>query len=1035
MGGGASGQGPMMEAIIDRPIATAIVYLAVLALGVFSYLNTPLELAPKEDFPQLDIVASWPGVPPGIILTRVTAPLEEAVIAVRGVRKVTSASETGNSRITVELDPQADPRFIHLALREEIAKVGRILPYGVRPSLEPYVPDDFKVRPFLSFTVSAAMSLPRLRETVKDKLEFGLGSVPGVARVEVTGGSDPELRVVLDRKKLMTYDIQPMEVHSALNRRLKVLPAGTVRKGGQEFNLRVFGGLSEPGELGETVVAHTGGNILRVRDLARIDKAYGESRAINRLNGQPTVSLTIYKEKGTNTLKTAAAVKKKLAAIRRELPRDLTFKKADDESLEIRRKLKDLTLLAGTITAVVFLMVLLVLRSLGPSLLILSSIACSVVITFNIIYVFGISMNMMTLGALALGFGMFVDNSIVVFENILRLRERGVPPRQAAIQGSREVFTAVLASTLTTVSVFLCFPYFQGRLRIYYLPLAIVMVAALSASLLVSCTLIPSLSRPLIKPTREARTGRPGGGFERSLDRVIRRPIKVLLAVGAIFFGSAGWFMKEVPAGEFPNWYSKERLSIIIGLPPGTDLEKTDGVIRKFEAKVLEADCAKEMITYISPERAQATITFPPEIERSSRPYALKEQLIELAAQFAGIDCGIYGFDPQGFYSSLGSGTPYGSSIKFYGYNLKKLKEITSELARTLLRNPRIKDFRIVSSRRGSRATDSFEYVIKIDKEALGNYDVSPTDLYFHLRSLVRGSLGAPLQATVGGREIALPIKFPEAELIDIKGLQDSLFKTAGGDYLRLGDVSRIEERPIAGSIDRENQQYQQTLSWEFRGPSKAAENYKRTLSASLRLPPGFSATPDEPWRVTTEESSEIKSAAIFSLIFIFMILAALYESFIQPFFIMLAVPLGLIGVFLAFIVTGASFDASAYIGVILLGGIVVNNAILLVDHINLKRRQGLALLEAVLKGTQERVRPILMTTSTTIFGLLPMLFITTEAGRREVWSSLALCTAGGLVSSTALILIVVPVFYFYGDRLKLRFEGKIAEARAARRS
>ncbi|OGD20204.1 MAG: hypothetical protein A2W03_13255 [Candidatus Aminicenantes bacterium RBG_16_63_16] len=1024
-----------MKVIIDRPVATAMIYLAVLALGVFSYLNTPLELAPKEDFPQMDIVASWPGVPPEIIQTQVTAPLEEAVIAVKGVRKVKSTSEIGNSRITVEIDPKADLEFANLALREEIAKVERTLPYGVRPSLEPYVPDDFRVQPFLSYTISAAMSVQKLRETVKDRLEFGLGSVKGVARVAITGGSDPELRVVLDRKKLKAYEIQPYKIYSALSQRLQAFPTGTVRKGEQEFILRISDIISGPRELGQTVVGHTGANILRLGDLARIEPAYGDIYAINRINGQPTVSLTVYKEKGTNTLKTAEAVKEKLAAIRRELPRDLTFKTVDDESLEVRKKLKDIYLLAGIITAVVFLMVFNVLRSFKPSLLILSSIAFSVVITFNLIYVFKISMNMLTLGALALGFGMFVDNSIVVFENILRLRERGVPPRQAAIQGPGEVFVAVLASTLTTMSVFFSFPYFQGRLRIYYLPLAIVMVSALSASLLVSYTLIPSLSLPLIKTTRQPGTQKPGAGFEKFLTFVIRHPVEVLLVVGAIFYGSYKWFKKEVTIGEFPRWYSKEMLYVSIGMSPGTDIEKTDGVIKKFEDKVLEADYTKEMNTYISPERAYATITFPPEIERSFRPYALKEQLIQLATQFAGIDCGIYGFDPQGYYSSTGTGTFYDSSIKFYGYNLKKLKEITSELARTLVRNPRIKDFRVVSGRWGWWRTDSFEYVIKIDKEALRNYDVSPTELYYHLQSLIRGRLSAPLRATIGGREIALSIKFPEADLLDIKGLQDSLFKTAGGEYLRLGDVSRLEERPIAGSIDRENQQYQQTLSWEFRGPSKAAENYKKALYASLRLPPGFSATLEEPWRMTTEEKGEIRFALIFSLLLIFMILAALYESFIQPFFIMLAVPLELIGVFLAFIVLGASFDASAYIGVILLGGIVVNNAILLVDHINLKRRQGLDLLESVLKGTRDRVRPILMTTSTTVFGILPMLFIKAEVGRPEIWSSLALCTAGGLVSSTILILIVVPIFYLYGDRLKPWFAGKLGEARAVWRS
>lgn len=1020
----------MMTSAIDRPVATAMIYLAVLALGLFSYLHTPLELAPREDFPQMDVATAWPGVAPEIMEAQVTAPLEEAMVAVKGVRRVQSSSDLGNSRITVELDPKADIEFTGLALREEIAKVGRTLPFGVRPGLEPYVPDDFKVRPFLRATISAAMSLPKLREAVKDRLEFGLGSISGVARVAVSGGSDPEIQILLDPDRLAAFDIRPQEVVIALSRRLRTFPTGTVRQGRREFILRIADPVGGASELGETVVARAGARVLRLADLARIEPSYGEVSAINRINGQPTVSLTVYKVKGANTLRTAAAVQKRLAAIRQELPRGLTFKTVDDESQEIRKKLKDLYLLAGIITAVVFLMVFVVLRSLKPSLLVLLSVVFSVVITFNLIYVFRVSMNMLTLGALALGFGMFVDNSIVVFENILRLRERGAPPRQAAVQGSKEVFLAVLASTLTTVSVFFSFPYFQGRLRIYYFPLAIVMASALSASLLVSFTLIPSLSRPVVRTTRRPKPWKTGAGFERFLSRAVRQPVKVLFIVGAAFTGSWLGFKTAVTTGDFPRWYSEEALLVSIGMPPGTAIEMTDAVIKKFEDAALRADCPKEVNVYIFPERAYAAITFPPDVERSPRPYALREELVRLAAQLAGLDCGIFGFDPQGYYSSTDTDAFSNSSIMLRGYNLKKLKGITSELAQTLLRNPRIKDVKVVSGRGGWRRTDSFESVIELDREALRNHDVSPAELCEHLQTLLPGRLSAPLRATIGGREIPISVKFPGADQADINGLQGSLIRTAAGEYLRFGDVSRLEERPIAGSINREDQQYRQTLSWEFRGPSKAAEDFKRALQAGLRLPPGFSATLEEPWRLTSAEKGEIGFAIVSSLILIYLILAALYESFIQPLVILLAVPLELMGVFLAFIITGAAFDASAYIGVILLSGIVVNNAILLVDRINLMRRRGADLLDAVVQGTRDRVRPILMTTGTTVLGILPMLLIKPEAGRREIWSSLALCTAGGLVSSTILVLLVVPIFYFYGDRLKARLVRKTGAAK-----
>jgi len=350
---------------------------------------------------------------------------------------------------------------------------------------------------------------------------------------------------------------------------------------------------------------------------------------------------------------------------------------------------------------------------------------------------------------------------------------------------------------------------------------------------------------------------------------------------------------------------------------------------------------------------------------------------------------------------------------------------------RSLRRNPRIKEIRTVSSRYGWYRLDSFEYVLKLNKDAMRGYDIDPLYLMYHLQSFIRGKIYW-VKTKIGGKEMDLSIKFAEADYMDLKGLMDILIETPRGEYLRVGGISSLEEWPIAGSIDRENQQFQQTVMWEFRGPPRVSERYKEAVFNNIQLPPGFSATMKEEWLLTEEEKGQIKFAIVFSLIIIFMILASLYESFIHPFFIILAVPLALIGVFVAFVVADFAFDSSAYIGIILLGGIVVNNSILLVDHINLKRRQGHYLLEAVLKGARERVRPILMTTSTTVLGMLPMVLIQVEEGRKGIWRSLALSAVGGLISSTIFILIAIPIFYFYGDRIRFWAYDKVKELKEA---
>jgi len=999
-------------------------------LGIYSFLNVPLELAPKEEFPRLEIQTRWSGVSPEIIQTQITSPIEEKASMVKGVRKIISSSSIGLSSITLEFDQKTNMEFARLSLREKIAEMKDSLPYGIRPRIEPYVPEDFRVKPFLNYTISGDYSLQKLRELVKDKAEMGIGAIKGVSDVQVTGGSDAEVKIILDENRLKSLNIHPYSIFSRIQERTRIYPAGKVKKGSQEFLFKVSNSISGIRDLGETVIAHSGENPVKLKDVARIFPSYTDIYYINRINGQPTIRLLVQKERGTSTLKVAKAVKQKIEEIKKTLPPDLIFRVVDDESKEIQENLKELYLLVAIIISVIFLLVFLVLQSFNPSILVLSSIAFSVFITFNLIYFFKISINMLTLGGLALGFGLFVDNSIVVFENVLRLKEKKVPPVQAAVQGAKEVFLPVLASTLTTISVFFSFAYFQGRLRIFYLPLAIVISSALAASLFVSFSLIPALSPKMLEKPRKEKKERFREAYEKTLKKLLGHPVEVILIIGVIFYGTYKWFRSEVTLGEFFRWYSKERLVVSISTPPGTDIEDTDTVVKKFEQRILEKDYEKEINSSISAEHASIVISFPPHIESSFRPYLLKEELIQLATNFAGIGVGIYGFDPQGYYSGLGSGTFYDSRIKFYGYNLKKLKEITASLEGSLKKNPRIKEVRIISSRYGWWRLDSFEYILKINKDKLRKYDVDPQYLYFFISSYIQGRVLYPLRVRMEGKENELSLKFPEAARMDFKDLQDTLIQTRQGEYLRLGEISDIEERPIAGSIDRENQQFQQTIMWEFRGPYKAAEKYKKAVYEKLQLPPGFSASLEEEFWMTTEEKGQIKFAIIISLVIIFMILAALYESFIQPFFILLAVPLALIGVFVAFIIADFPFDSSAYIGVILLGGIVVNNSILLVDHINLKRKQGLSLYEAVLKGSRERIRPIFMTTSTTVLGMLPLVLIQLEAGRRRIWSSLALSTVGGLISSTVFILIVIPLFYYHGDHISGWVQKRLMELR-----
>lgn len=1015
-----------MKFFVERPIATVMFYLASLILGVYSFMGTPLEIAPREDYPRVDIQAAWPGVSPDVIYGLVTAPLEEAAAAVKGVSKLNSESLRGVSRISLEFNRGADIEFSTLALREALAEIKARLPHPVSPVIQRFVPEDFRVRPFLRLMVSGQMPGEELRGILKDGIERELGSAAGVASVEISGGREPEIRISADPDKLQALKIHPDMINRALGQNLRAFAAGRIRRGGREHILKVRGPVQTIRNLPGTIVSHSGTLPVKISDFARCGRPAESTTVINRHNGRPAVMVTILNNKRVSALKTAREVKRKLARLKRELPPGLSFKIVDDEAAEIGKALGRLGLLAAAITGLVFLAVFILIKRIKPSLLILSSIVFSVVITLNLAYLVRISLNMLTLGALALGFGMFVDNSIVVFENILRLREKGSPPLEAAVRGSREVLKPVLISTLTTLCVFFSFPFFQGRLRVYYLPLAVVMASALTASFCVSFSLIPALSPFLLNIKRARREAARSSVCARFIRYLLGRRAGTLLIAAALLAGSFRWFEANVERGEFFHWHASERLAVSIRMPPGADIRQTDEAARKFEDKALETAGEKEVHSTVTADLAFISIDFAPRLESTVLPYALKEELIGLSARFAGLSIGIYGFDSQGYYAGAEDQSFSDSGISISGYNLKKLRGLAADLENSLRSNPRTRGIRTVASRPGSRRTDSPEYVLRLDRNAARIFRLDLPSLYSHLQAFLPGRLEAPLRAVIEGQHMDISLKFPGADSLTAAGLLDSRIPSGDGRVLRLKDIFTIEMKAAAGSIARENRRFHQTVVWEYRGSSKAAGAYQQALLAQIRLPPGFHACADEAWKITEEEGAQMKTAMVIALAAIFLILAAFYDSLLQPIYIMSAVPLSMIGVLAGFVIAGYPFDSSAYIGVILLSGIVVNNAILIVDNIGLKRHSGASLPDAVVHGTVERIRPMLMTASTTVLGTLPLLLIDIQAGKRQLWSTLALATVGGFVSSTFLLPAVIPVLCYLGERIRLRAAGSL---------
>jgi HAE1 family hydrophobic/amphiphilic exporter-1 len=1011
----------IIDIALRRPTAIIMFYTAMVLLGIISLLNLPIEIVPSTDYPKLTVHAHWPGSSPETVQIFLTSPIEEAAVQVAGVREVTSSSFRGRSQVDLEFTRDTDMNFAALDLNERLSLLRDNLPAGAyQPVISQYVPQELQRGNFFTFSVTGGYPLQFLREIALKKIKPPLASMDGVADVAVLGGSEKKVRISLDRTMLDMFRIQPFLVARKIREMQTSSWAGTLPYRGQNLTFTIAHDVSDINVIKDIAIAQRGERLIKLKDIAEISLAHEPVQSIYRINGNPRVQVIIEKEPGTNTLTVAKNVKKKLQEIKGKLPADIHFMVITDQSEEISKELSVIYERVILIIGIIFIVLLALLRDLKTPLIILSSIVLSAAITINLIYFFDISINILTLTGLALGFGLLVDNSIVVLENIFRYQELGLSRQKSSLKGASEVALPIFASTLTTVGVFFPFVYFKGRLSVYYLPLALVIAFSLLASLCVSYTLIPSFAANLLHIKRTKKSKERFRFYQKSIRWIIQHKAWALFITILLFSGSFYLFNKYVSRGSFFARREEEILNVFIEMPSGAEIERIDEAVRSFEEKIkgLKEIEKLEVIIY-DPKNATIRIEFPEEIRSSIFPYLLKEKLIAVASQHAGISIYIRGFG-EPYYRGGFSSPYYNSQIKVLGYNYDRLKQITQDIAAKAKRSARVKSVAFSSSRYGWWSGQGSEIVLRINREALQKYDLSVSDLLYFVRKNTAGSFLRD-RIKVAGKEMMLDIKIAGADDFDLKDLENLIVTSMKGEQLRIADIASIKTEKVPEIIDRENQQYQRTIFWEYRGPAKIAKKYQDALLKSLDLPPGYSATSEaEWWFLTEEEKEQIHFVIVVAIIIVFIILAALYESLLQPFIILFSVPFALIGVFLIFFLTDTPFDSSAYIGVVLLGGIVVNNSIILVDHINLRRREGKKLLEAVIIGSTERIRPILMTSITTVGALLPLLFYKSETEKTGIWSSLALSAIGGLISSTFFTLTVIPILYLLMEKIKL---------------
>ncbi|HET9441017.1 MAG TPA: efflux RND transporter permease subunit, partial [Longimicrobiales bacterium] len=706
------------------------------------------------------------------------------------------------------------------------------------------------------------------------------------------------------------------------------------------------------------------------------------------------------------------------AGLERQLLTGTRFLLDNDESRAIRTQLNDLRTRALLAAVIVFAVLLVFLRSFRSAAITFSTIGFSALITLNLMYFGGFTLNVLTLMGLAMGFGTIVDNAIVVLENIYRRARRGEGAMAAAEKGTREVMLPIFAATMTNIVVLLPFVYLQGELQVYYVPLAVVVLFSQLASLLVGFTLVPALAARVLGK-RRLTLHKPKWQAGQSYRRVVRRTLKhpwVTVGIAVVAFAASyAAFHTKVNRGVlWRPWYGQDTyISISISQPRGEELKNTDEIVRFFENQLREYPEIERFVSMVSAQSANIRVTFPDSVENTDIPPAIKDELQGQGLQFGGAEVRVYGYGP-----SFGGGmaAPPNYSIKILGYNYEKVREIAEDIGARLQRFSRVKEVDTNSSGTNIFRDRASELVLAIDRRRLALHGLTARDVTTQVSAAVRGATrSSPIR--VAGEEMLYSVKLSGYRDMDVVQLQELQIPAANGKSVRLGDVASITERSVLSRILREDQQYQRTVAYEFRGPGKLGDRVKQAVIENTALPPGFSIVEEDGWRWNVDEQRQIYGVLAFAVTLVFMVCAALFESVRQPICILLTVPMALIGVFLLFWLTGASFTREAYIGVIMMSGIVVNNAILLVDHINqLRRYQALALEEALVRGASERVRPILMTTATTIAGLLPLVLFS-QAADANIWNALGFALIGGLATSAVLVLVVTPALYFLFER------------------
>lgn len=998
----------MIDIVLRRPRGTSMVFIALLGLAVVSFFRIPIEGTPDTTLPSLSVSTTWAGADPEAVCEQVTRPIEEAARQVRGVEEVSSVSRLGSSTVTVSFAKGTDMDVAAMVLTERISMIRRDLPATVRPSrITQSVPRDMESEGFLVYSLTGA-ERPVLKQISEDIVVPAIERVDGVSSVIVEGLGSEEIIVNIDLGALRAHDLTLAHVVMAIRNGIVDRNVGIVSdSSGIEAVLRVSSVPGVPGGIEAIPLAHRGGRFITIGDVTRgVSVSYSDhTGALFRYNGLDRVSLQVDRSPGSNAVATARRVFDTAERLQESLPQGVRLDLTEDGTEGIVKDLNSLSWRALVSIGLITLVLLVLNPSPLTTPLVLSSILFSAALAVTAVFLAGYTINVLTLSALAIAFGLLVDGAVVVLEAIAYRRRQGLAPLEAASVGAREVAVPIMGGILTTLVALVPLLASQGVLRLYYKPFAFTVAATLLASYAVCLTLVPSIA---------GHRGRSQWYKQRLWDRTLakwvsllhHRPWIALSSVILLVAGSIYVLVKEVEHGETWSFGGWQRNSVYVNLrfPPGTPQDIVDGVARRFESLLTGREGIRASRTYVWGESAYIYSEFDDEALNSGFALRVEEEAKAMATAVGGTSV-IYvgGISPEGYYRSSTSAGMM-QTIELRGYDYQGLKNIATSLSLLLSSHPRIQDVDINYSR---REMNREQLAVAFDRQELADLGLNPVQLLQAFSYNFAGGYGG--QVRVADESLDLSFSLEGRRNPELSQVLDSGIRTPDGT-IRLGDVVKIDTLSVQGSISRENGEYVRTVAYSFMGAERMAARFRSTLLSNLELPSGYRVHEETSWIpewLRREEGTDMNLLVALAIIAVFAVTAIVFESFKAPLWVLAVVPMALVGVVAGFWAFNRIFSPEAYVGSVFLVGIAVNNSILLVDSYVKKEKAGMPVKTAVDLAVQERLRPVLQTTATTILGLLPLVLWPITG--QDLWGTLSFTVVCGMLVSTPLVLVALP--------------------------